>query len=239
MKRLVETDRWKDAWFIDLQPNAKLLLSYLYDNCDESGFIDLNYSLWVTQLKMNKDDIIISLKSLQPALLSDKKKKLFIIDFLKHQKKLPLIKGEEESEWIIAKLKSNAEKFSSAIEIMNILENHIETPGKATKNGTSQKRVFVASNPPTFEILKAYYLKQKPDAKDEHIHDIYDHYVGCGWTVGKNKPMVDWEACVRKAIRTQEEREANGSRNYNGQNNGKKSRTETTLSVVDELKKNN
>jgi|694.fasta_scaffold31658_7 hypothetical protein len=239
MKRLVETDRWKDAWFIDLHPNAKLLLSYLYDNCDESGFIDLNYSLWVTQLKMNKEDIITSLKLLQPALLSDKKKKLFIIDFLKHQKKLPLTKGVEESDWIINKLKSNLEKFESNAPIKNILDNHIEALGKTTKSGSSQKRVFVASNPPTFEILKAYYIKMKPDAKEEHIHDIYDHYVGCGWTVGKNKPMVDWEACVRKAIRTQIEREAAGGRGYNINNGNKKSRTETTLSVVDELKKNN
>jgi hypothetical protein len=51
--------------------------------------------------------------------------------------------------------------------------------------------------------------------------------------------MVDWEACVRKAIRTQIEREAAGGRGYNINNGNKKSRTETTLSVVDELKKNN
>jgi hypothetical protein len=234
MKRLVETDRWKDAWFIELHPYAKLLLSYLYDTCDESGFVDLNYSLWATQLNMNKEEIIDGLKALQPALLSDKKKKLFITDFLKHQKKLPLIKGVEESDWIITKLKSNLDKFDNAPGIQNILNNHIEILGKrTTTNNGGKKKVFVK---PSFEELRAYYLKEKPDAKEDHVHDIYDHYESCGWTVGKNKPMVDWQACVRKAIRNQNERFAG---NHNGNSRTKTSRTETTLSVVDELKKNN
>lgn len=232
MKRLVETDRWKDAWFIDLHPNAKLLLSYLYDNCDEAGFIDLQYSLWVTQLKMEKEFIVTSLKALKSALLSDTKKKLFIIDFLKHQKKLPLVKGIEESDWIIAKLKNNLERFNNAPGIINIL-NQITDPHTVKKPPISRKKVF---EEPTFEELKAYYLKEKPGAENSAIEDIYDHYVSCGWTVGKNKPMVDWEACVRKAIRREEERV--GSR-YNNRNTDKKSRTETTLSVVEELKQNN
>lgn len=236
MKRLVETDRWKDAWFMDLHPNAKLLLSYLYDNCDEAGFIDLQYSLWVAQLKMEKEFIVTSLKALKSALLSDTKKKLFIIDFLKHQKKLPLVKGVEESDWIIAKLKNNLEKFNNAPGITNIL-SQITDPyqvNQVKKSPVSKKKIFTE---PTFEELKAYYLKEKPGAEISAIEDIYDHYVSCGWTVGKNKPMVDWEACVRKAIRREEERRFTGSNNRNSYD--KKSRTETTLSVVDELKKNN
>jgi len=236
MKRLVETDRWKDAWFIDLHPNAKLLLSYLYDNCDESGFVDLNYSLWQAQLKMSKEFIVTSLKALQPALLSDKKKKLFVVDFLKHQKKLPLIKGVEESEWIITKLRNNLEKFDNAPGISNILNNHIEGVVVKGKVATSSKNKFVE---PTFEELKDYYLEVKPDAKLPAIEDIYDHYVSCGWTVGKNKPMVDWKACVRKAIRNNETRGNNGGGyQRDGYQGNKKSRTEVTLSVIDEIKKN-
>jgi len=237
VKRLVETDRWKDAWFIDLHPNAKLLLSYLYDNCDDGGFVDLNYRLWITQLKMEKEFIVTSLKALQSVLLSDKKKKIFIKDYLTHQKKLPLIKGNEEHDWIITKLKNNLEKFNNAPEILNILNNHVIDPNevKKTKDKISKKKNFVV---PTFDELKEYYLKEKPDAELNAIKDIYDHYVSCGWTVGKNKPMVDWEACVRKAIRNREEF-SKGSRSYNNNSGGdKKSRTETTLSVVDELKRN-
>lgn len=237
MKRLVETDRWKDIWFVELHPYAKLLLSYLYDNSDEAGFIDVNYPIWQTQLRMTREEIFEALKSLQSSLLSDKKKKLFIIDFLKHQKKLPLIKGQEEAEWIINKLKSNLEKFDNSPIIQKILDTYVEYPyeiKKPQKNGVNGKgkKHFVK---PSFEEMKAYYLSEKPDAEISRIQDLYDHYEKVGWVVGKNKPMVDWFAAVRQAIR----REVPGTRNgYQNQNHQSVSRTETTLSVVDALKKN-
>jgi len=237
MKRLVETGRWQDRWFVDLHPNAKLLLSYLYDCCDEIGSIDLNYAIWSAQLNMQRDFIVTSLKALQPALLSDKKKKLYIKDFLLHQKKLPLTKGVEEDDWIITKLKNNLEKFNNAPEILNILNNHVIDPNetKTTKGKVVKKKSFIE---PKFDELKAYYLSVKPDAELSSIEDIYDHYVGCGWTVGKNKPVVDWEACVRRAIRN-EEKFNKGNRsvrtNYNTSEN-KQSRTEATLNAVDKFK---
>jgi hypothetical protein len=238
MKRLVETNRWQDNWFVELNPNAKLLLSYLYDCCDEIGSIDLNYAVWSAQLKMDKQSIITSLKELQTALLSDKKKKIFIKDYLKHQKKLPLRIGIEEDDWIINKLKGSLDKFNNAPEILNILNNHVldQSQVKLKKEKGTKRKIFVE---PSFEELKAYYLQEKPDAELDAIKDIYDHYVSCGWTVGKNKPMVDWEACVRKAIRNRERFGNNGKMNFNSSDNNKKiTRTETTLSVVDEIKKN-
>lgn len=247
MKRLVETDRWKDIWFVELTPYAKLLLSYLYDNCDEAGFIDVNYPIWETQLKMTREQIFASLKLLQPALLSDKKKKIFIVDFLKHQKKLPLIKGQEEAEWIINKLKSNLEKFGDAPGIKNILETYVEYPPgvssgkKGSGQQTGKKKPFVK---PSFEEMKEYYLSEEPNAKLNRIQDLFDHYEKVGWVVGKNKPMVDWYAAVRQAIRRDKEDPRGGggySRNGgggNGPNGPTRSRTETTLSVADEIKKN-
>ena len=238
MKRLVETDRWRDSWFIELHPFSKLLLSYLYDNCDDAGFIDLNYSVWSVQLRMEKIHIIESLKELKPALLSDTKKKIFIKDFLKHQKKLPLIKGNEEHEWIMLKLKSNADKFNNSNFILDIINNQMVIKESKTKGSNSNKvrKTFVE---PTFEELKEYYLSEEPNAILTDIQDIYDHYVSCGWTVGKNKPMVDWQSAVRKAIRNKI-KFSNNRINFNSNNNDTKktSRTETTLSVVDELKQN-
>lgn len=246
MKRYVETDRWRDNFYMELHPYAKLLLSYMYDNCDVCGAIDYNQSLWLTQIQgdlkdkkryspFTKQDLVNALQDLQSKLLSDGKKKLFIKDFLFHQNKLPLIKGNEEHELIITKLQSNFPKFNEAPEIKKILES-VSEPKKTEEEVKSKKKrgsPFVA---PTFEELKEYYLSQKPDAELSAIEDIYDHYVSCGWTVGKDKPMKDWESAVRKAIRNNEK----GFKRYNGNNNSgsgenKKSRTETTLSVVEEL----
>ena len=245
MKRLVETDRWRDNFYVELHPYAKLLLSYMYDNCDICGAIDYNQNLWLTQIQgelkdkkryspFTKQDLVNALEDLKPKLLSDKKKKLFIKDFLFHQNKLPLIKGNEEHELIISKLQSNLPKFDDALEIKKIIES-ITEPKKEEEISKGKKKrgsPFVA---PSFEELKEYYLSEKPDAELSAIQDIYDHYVGCGWVVGKDKPMKDWEACVRRAIRNNEKGfKYNGNKNSGEQ---KKSRTETTLSVVQELTK--
>jgi len=231
MKRLVETDRWKDSFFIELHPNAKLLLSYLYDNCNDAGFIDVNYSLWCSQLNMQKEHIIKSLVSLKPLLLSDTKRKLFIKDFLKHQKKLPLIAGNDESEWIIDKLKSNLDKFNNAIEIKSILES-VQHPETKTKSKGSTKKKFIA---PKYDIFEKYYFSQKADADVDDIKNLYDHYVSCDWKVG-NKPMKDWEAAIRVSIRRKEKYEKNTVSN---QKKDKPSKTQVTFSVVNELKEQN
>jgi len=247
MKRYVEIDRWRDDFFVELHPNAKLLLSYLYDNCNDAGFIDVNYNIFSAQLKMQKDFIITSLKALQSLLLSDKKKKLFIIDFLKHQKKLPLIKGSEENDWIITKLESNLSKFNDAPAIKKILDSIIdqkkldEEQEEDNKNKKSSKKK-VNFKVPDYETFKEYYLTQKINPDEDDIKGLYDHYVTVGWVYGRNKtPIKDWESAIRGSVRRKEEDKKNnvvGSGykvNYNGEN--KKSRTETTLSVVEELTK--
>ena len=248
MKRLVETERWRDLFWNELHPYPKILLCYLYDNADKAGFIDYSPTLWITQLKgkfdnkyseFTKNDLINSISDLKDKLVSNGKNKLFIKDFLKHQNKLPLIIGNEEHDWIITKLKSNLDKFNNAIEILDILNNHVidQNVIKKNKDRTNKKsKTFVE---PTFEELKEYYLSEEPNALLPDIQDIYDHYVSCGWTVGKNKPMVDWQSAVRKAIRNKVNF-SNNRTNFNSNNNGTKktSRTETTLSVVDELKQN-
>lgn len=227
MKRYVETNRWQDSWFIELSPYAKLLLSYLYDCCDEIGSIDLNYSVWESQLGMDRKKIYDSLAELQPALISDKKKKIFIKDFLKHQKKLPLRKGIEEDDWIILKLQSSLEKFNNASEILNILNNHITEAQKIkSEEKVNRKKVFVA---PNIEEVKAFCYSENPNAREADIHNIYDYYVSCGWTVGKNKPMVDWHSAIRRALKNTFKKNISFVQ---------PTRTETTLSVVNELKNN-
>lgn len=233
MKRLVETDRWKDSFFIELHPYAKLLLSYLYDNCNDAGFIDVNYSLWCSQLNMHKEHIVSSLVSLKPLLLSDTKRKLFIKDFLKHQKKLPLVLGNDESEWIIDKLKSNLDKFNNAPEIKSILDS-VQKPEQKTKKTSTDSKKFVV---PEYEEFEAYYLSEKSDADVDDIKNLYDHYVSCNWKVG-NKPMKDWEAAIRVSIRRNSKFHPKNTSGVSVKKD-KPSKTEVTFSVVNELKEQN
>ncbi len=226
MKRLTETDRWKDKFFLELNPTSKLLLSYLYDSCDSAGFIDYIPKLWLNHLNGKKntittDDLKDALKELQAKLLSDKKNKLFIKDFLLHQKKIPLIKGQEESDWIIQKLKNNLEGFNNAVEIIAILES-VEL-----KSIEKIKPTPVRFSPPDYDTFRDYFLTEQDDATEDKIRGLYDHYLSCGWKVG-NKPMKDWQAAVRNSIRRDQRV---------GQDKKSKTRTSTTLSAVELAKR--
>lgn len=244
MKRLVETDRWKDSFFVELHPNAKLLLSYMYDNCNEAGFIDLNWVIWSSQLNMQQEFIKTSLIALSSLLVSDKKKKLFIKDFLKHQRKLPLIKGNEESELIIEKLQSNLKKFNDAPEILELLNSVKvkveEEKASSVKKNKTQPAKFT---PPSYEDFEAYYLSESPDTGTENIKELFDHYVGVGWVTKGGTPVKDYQATIRNAIRRAEKNEISKSKQeYVSKSFGKEkkqSRTDITFSLADSMKKEN
>ena len=44
-KRFTDSDKWKDAWFLELEPYMKLLYLYVLDNCDCSGVWKVNFRL--------------------------------------------------------------------------------------------------------------------------------------------------------------------------------------------------
>lgn len=218
MLKYTETDKWKDYWFTQLNPNEKLVFIYLYENCDDAGFIDVNHTVWTAQLKMSKIDVFNSLKSLKKALLSGKatgNNILWIRKYLEYQNRLPL--NEQEHIDIIKKIKSNINKFSDNSELKSLLDGII-----IKKNTLKRNDKFT---PPSEDEFKNYYLEIKPHASNDEIDDLYDYYKSCNWKVGKGKDMSDWKAAIRRAIRKNKI-----------DNGGKKSRTQVTMDVVSEMK---
>lgn len=230
MKRVSKTNKWQDDFFIKLHPNAKILLVYLYDNCNDSGFIDATFKLWSVQLNMDVEHIKKSLMALKPSLLSDTKKKLFIKDFLLHQEKLPLDKSNKEHQWIINKLESNLPKFNNAKEISRILDKVIDSSVVEKKQVGKKKEKFVV---PEYKEWEKYYLEVKPDAEEEKIKNLYDHYISVGWVTSSKTPIVDWQSAVRK----NKDRKFS---NFKGSDKDvkEKTRTEATISIMEKFKAN-
>lgn len=255
MIRIVQTSRWRDLFWNELHPYPKILLCFLYDTANEAGFVDYSANLWLTQLKgesngryseFTKKDLINSLEDLKDKLLSNGKNRLFIKDFLKHQNKLPLIKGNQESDLIIEKLQSNLKKFNDAPEILELLNSvQVKVEEEKVVNVKNKRNQTTRFTPPSYEEFEAYYLSESPDTGTENIKELFDHYVSCGWKVG-NKPMQDYEAAIRNAIRRAEkELILNQSRDFKNKTFGKEShtlkdekqsRSQITFSVAEELK---
>lgn len=85
-KRFVDTELWQKEWFQNLGLKHKLLLKYIFENCDCAGIWNMNFSLASFSIgdKVTLDDVeyINSVKKQFEIVNNDN---LFVIDFIKFQ----------------------------------------------------------------------------------------------------------------------------------------------------------
>ena len=117
--RYTNTDKWSDCWYSKLKPMEKLLFNYLCDNCDIAGFIELNQKRWASDIGTDLRQIEGALKGLARGLIySSTNDCIYLRNFLKHQKNLPLNEKNNAHLGIIKRLELYSFKFS----IQNIYE---------------------------------------------------------------------------------------------------------------------
>ena len=197
MKRSTNVDKWKDSWFIRLEPFDKLVFLYVVDNCDEAGFCELDSKLMSHVIGMTPKQIVNSVVNIKKCYVSllDKEGKLmpkiWIKNFLFHQDTLPLDANNQDHKNIKLILEKNLH-FLKEKEDAELIINDF----KPAKKKTTKKKTFVQ---PTVEDLKEYLATI--DGGDTIIaEEQIDYWVSSGWKVG-TKPMSDWKATVRNQIR--------------------------------------
>jgi hypothetical protein len=117
--RFTNTEKWSDAWFSNLKQIEMLLFIYLCDNCDIAGFIEVNYKRWSSDLGSSIDTMQGACKGLARGLMFSKTDDcIYLRNFLKHQKNLPLNENNKAHMGIIKRFVVYADKF----EIENINE---------------------------------------------------------------------------------------------------------------------
>lgn len=110
--RFTNTDKWCDGWFSELKPSSKLTFLYLCDLCDVAGFIEINSKRIAFDCGLNKQDVEVALGELKSKLIFSKcRKYAFIINFIKHQKNLPLNEQNNAHKGIVKRLNENIEIF--------------------------------------------------------------------------------------------------------------------------------
>lgn len=130
--RYTNTDKWNDAWFVSLKPEEKLLFNYLCDNCDIAGFIEIIPHRWAADLGYNQNIIQGALKGLGRGLrISESGDCIFINNFLKHQKNLPLNENNKAHLGIIRRFELYSNKFQ-----INNTQEFIEGGSKGLSSPT-------------------------------------------------------------------------------------------------------
>lgn len=59
-KRFTDSNKWDDAWFLELKPELKLFWFYLLDKCDHAGIWKVNFRLasFLTGVTLSQGDVL-------------------------------------------------------------------------------------------------------------------------------------------------------------------------------------
>lgn len=118
--RMTDTNKWKDKWFRSLNPLEKVLFIYLVENCDNAGFFEIDYDLWAYQIGCDENDISDAFKGLNKAI-EVVGEWCWIVNFLRHQRNLPLNDKNNAHKQIISLLNEHSSKFISSIKFKEFL----------------------------------------------------------------------------------------------------------------------
>jgi hypothetical protein len=121
--RFTNTDKWNDNWFIELKPNEKLLFDFLCDNCDIAGFYELSLRNMKSALHpLTEDEVKAAFKGIEKSyVLSRDKRVLFLKNFCKHQKNVPLNPNNKAHVGIFNKVNIYGDRF--AHDLMKIIHS--------------------------------------------------------------------------------------------------------------------
>lgn len=197
-KRFVDTEIWSKVWFQDLPLKEKILVKYIFENCDISGVWNANYRLasFLIGEEVTEEDIkSINDKKGQFEILENGD--VFITDFIPFQYGILSSKCRPHIP-IIEKIKKHnlLDRVFVRVSdrVLNTLEEQ-EQEKEQYKEKEKEINVVIGKKfvVPQVEEIKKYCEERKNNVDAERF---FDYYESKGWMIGKNK-MKDWKAAVR------------------------------------------
>jgi hypothetical protein len=140
---MTNVEKWKDLWFSNLSPNAKLLFFYLVENCDNAGFFEINKKFILFYTGLNENQLMDAVVELKKSYIKSKDgTKLWFKNFLKYQKKLPLNIANNSHKQVISTILDNLQdenKFKGNETINSILPTDLQLPITQVRKKKEQK----------------------------------------------------------------------------------------------------
>lgn len=210
--RMSNTEKWKDLWFNNLSPHAKLLFFYFVENCDNAGFFEVNKKFMLFHTGFTEQELMDAGIELKKSYLKSKDgTKLWFKNFLKYQKKLPLNSANNMHKQIIMLIQENLSdenKFKGS-DIINSLLPVDSQIGKRKKREVVETEQITQTELPIIKIPR--FIKPNKDEVYEYMVEkefefakmesekFINFFESKGWKVGKT-PMKSWKSAVANWI---------------------------------------
>lgn len=142
MARFTAPVKWNDEWFSNLKPIEKLVFLYLTDRCDNGGFFEINKRVDAFLIGISETEFIDNLKIIRKCYVASKDgKKIWLKNYLRHQKNLPLNPENNAHKQIINIIKSNIENFEYDFNILGANQGLNSPIGKGNIIGKGKGKV--------------------------------------------------------------------------------------------------
>jgi hypothetical protein len=215
--RISNIDKWKDLWFSNLSPQAKLLFFYFVENCDNAGFFEVNKKFMLFYTGLTEEQLMAAGTELKKSYIkSQDGTKLWFKNFLKYQKKLPLNVANNVHKQIISLIQDNLldeTKFKGSAVINSLLpvdlqvvkatrikrevSNKNNSDESLTEKPIEKPKRFVK---PTIKEIYDYMVEKKFEFAENESEKFMNFFESKGWKVGKNN-MVSWKSAVSNWIK--------------------------------------
>jgi len=168
--RFTNSDKWNDEWFCNLSKDEKLLFIFITDNCNAAGFIEVNKRIWSAYTGLSIDELNIAIEGIKKKVIISKDNScLYIVNFLKHQKNLPLNPENKAHIGIIKLFNYYAIKFNIT-DIEDFIQSSMQggckgdaTPlsiGIGNDNGKGKEKVIYNRFQYNEEQIRLWYKQQ-------------------------------------------------------------------------------
>ena len=217
--RMSNTEKWKDLWFSNLSPHGKLLFFYFVENCDNAGFFEVNKKFMLFHTGFTEKELMDAGTEIKKSYMKSKDgTRLWLRNFLKYQKKLPLNSLNNSHKQIIILLQENLSdetKFKGNEIINSLLPADLQVgkrrKAEVVKTDKSTETEIPVNRPqrfikPTKKEIFDYMVEQEFEMAKLQSESFYDFYESKGWKIGKN-PMVIWRSACANWMKNYYERE--------------------------------
>lgn len=142
MARFTAPEKWNDEWFSNLKPIEKLVFLYLVDRCDNAGFFEINKRIDAFLIGLTEDDFLANLRSLKKTYIASVDgRKIWLKNYLRYQKNLPLNPDNNAHKQIITFIKSNINIFNYDFNYLGANEGLFSPIGKGNIKGNGNSKI--------------------------------------------------------------------------------------------------